>query len=299
MRRIPPSLVIGLVMLAGLGLLLVLPVFYDLPHPQQGVLLQFEGTRLAAPPYRPGQLGYPLGSDLVGRDYLSRLVHGARTTLGLALAISLIRFAAALPAGLWAGWRRGWLAGAVQAAATGFGSLPTLVLVFIAMRGVWPLLAGSGGWMMAYVAMLGLAGAPRIAEQVRRRTEEIILMPHVEAAQAIGARPARIVWRHVLPVMRGDLLVMAPSEMAWVLMIMAQLALFGIHPGGEVQIETITGNVYTVEYMAEWGQMLGTNRAFLLQYPWLPIYPGLALGLSAATFHLLAEGLRERDLQLR
>jgi len=298
-RRIPPSLAVAALMVSGLVIVLLLPAFADLPHPQQGVLLQMDGTRLAAPPYRPGQLGYALGSDLVGRDYLSRLVYGARTTLGLALMINLIRFAAGVPAGLWAGWRGGWPARAVQAAATGFGALPALVLVLVAARGLWPFFLGGRQWMIAYVLILALSGAPRIAEQVRRRAEEVLLMPHVEAAVAVGARPARIIRRHVLPVMRGDLLVMAPSEMGWVLMIMAQLALFGVHPGGAVEVETITGNIYYVEYMAEWGQMLGTNREFLLQYPWLPIYPGIALGLSAATFHLLAEGLRERDLRDR
>jgi len=298
-RRIPFSLAAALLMLAGLAAVLLLPWFCDLPHPQEGVLLQQEGRRLAAPPYRPGQLGYVLGSDLVGRDQLSRLVYGARTTLGLALAVNLIRFAVGLPAGLWAGWRRGWPAGAVQAVANGFGSLPALVLALVALRGLSPLLYGTAGWMAAYVAMLGLTGAPRIAEQVRRRAEEILLLPHVEAAVAVGARPGRIVRRHVLPLMRGDLLVMAPSEMGWVLMIMGQLALFGIYPGGEVTVETVTGNVYVVEYLAEWGQMLGANMRFLLRYPWLAVYPALALGLSAAAFHLLAEGLRERDLQFK
>lgn len=299
MRRIPLSLIIGLVLLGGLGVVLLLPFLCDLPHPQQGVLLQMEGRRLVAPPYQPGQLGYVLGSDFLGRDYWSRLVYGARITVGLALMINLIRFALALPVGLQAGWRRGWLARAVQAAAAGFGSLPALVLVYIVLRGLWPFFLGGNAWMVAYVLVLGLAGAPRIAEQVRRRTEEIALMPHVEAVQALGARPARILRRHVLPIMRADLLVMAPSEMAWVLMIMAQLAVFGVHPGGAVQVETISGNIAVAEYLPEWGQMLGTNIPYLLSYPWLPFYPGLAIGLTAAGFHLLAEGLRERDLMVR
>jgi len=293
----PLALWIGLVLLAGLALVLVWPLFGDLPHPQQGVLLQMEGKRLVAPPYRPGQLGYPLGSDLVGRDYLSRLVYGARMTLGIALSINLIRFAGAVPLGLWAGWRRGWAAAVVQAAATGFGSIPALVLVFITLRGLRPLLPGDNAWLIGYVLVLGLAGMPRIAEQVRRRTQEIALMPHVESAQAVGAGTLRILRRHILPVMRGDLLVMVPSEMAWVLMIMAQLALFGVFVGGWVQVETITENIYIVEYIPEWGQMLGANRQFLLQYSWLAIYPGLALGITAAAFHLLAEGLRVRGLR--
>nr|PZN70677.1 MAG: ABC transporter permease [Bacillota bacterium] len=263
------------------------------------MLLQREGARLVAPPYRPGQLGYVLGSDFLGRDYLSRLVYGARTTLGLALAINLVRFAVALPAGLWAGGRRGLPARILQVAASGFGALPALILALMAMRGVRPLLLGANAWMVAYVLMLGLTGAPRIAEQVRRRTEEVALMPHVEAARALGARPFRILVRHVLPLLRGDLLVMVPSEIAWVLMIMAQLALFGVYPGGFVVVETISGNIAVAEYLPEWGQMLGTAWLYLRQYPWLALCPGLALGLTAAGFHLLAEGLRQRDLRFR
>jgi len=289
-------LVLGLLLAAVLLVLLVLPEVVDLPDPHMGVYVQMNGPRLRLAPFAPGEFGYVLGSDLIGRDVLSRVVYGARYSLGLAAVVILLRFAVALPAGLRAGWSGGRAGRLVQTLAVGFGSIPALALVAMTLGGLRWLIPGQAGWLAVYVGMLVLSGAPRMAEQVRRRVEEILLMPHVEAALALGAPSRRILRRHVLPLMRADLLVMLSSEMAWVLLLMGQLAVFGIYVGGTVVVRG-EGWSKVVEYLPEWGQMLGANRSSILGAPWIPFYPGLALGLSAAAFHLLAEGFRLRGMR--
>lgn len=296
MRRLNLPLLLGLLLAMGLAVLLVLPEVVSLPDPHLGVYMQMEGKRLRLAPFAPGEFGYVLGSDMVGRDLLSRVVYGARYTLGLAAAVIFLRAAVALPAGLRAGWLGGRAGRLVQTLAVGFGSIPALALVAMTLGGLRWLLPGETGWLAVYVAMLVLSGAPRMAEQVRRRTEEILVMPHVEAARALGATPRRILLRHVLPLMRADVAVMLSSEMAWVLLLMGQLAVFGIYVGGTVAVRG-DGWVRHIEYLPEWGQMLGANRHAILGSPWIPFYPGLALGLSAAAFHLLAEGFRLRGLR--
>ncbi|MBP2017283.1 peptide/nickel transport system permease protein [Symbiobacterium terraclitae] len=296
MRRLNFPLILGLMLTAGLLFLLVLPELVTLEDPHVGVYMQVEGRRLRLAPFAPGEFGYVLGSDMVGRDMLARVVYGARYTLGLAAGVILLRLAVALPAGLRAGWAGGRAGRLVQTLAVGFGSIPALALVAMTLGGLRWLIPGQAGWLAAYVAMLVLSGAPRMAEQVRRRVEEIMIMPHVEAARALGATPGRILLRHVLPLMRADLAVMISSEMAWVLLLMGQLAVFGIYVGGTVAVRG-DGWVRIIEYLPEWGQMLGANRYNILGTPWIPFYPGLALGLSAAAFHLLAEGFRLRGLR--
>ncbi|MFO7273667.1 MAG: ABC transporter permease [Symbiobacteriaceae bacterium] len=296
MRRLNMPLLAGLTLVLGLVVLLVLPEVVSLPDPQVGVYVQMEGKKLRLAPFAPGEFGYVLGSDMVGRDVLSRVIYGARYSLGLAASVLLLRTLVALPAGLWAGWVGGRAGRLVQALAAGFGSIPALALVAMTLGGLRWLVPGETGWLLTYLAMLVLSGAPRMAEQVRRRTEEVLVMPHVEAARALGATPRRILMRHVLPLMRADLAVMFSSEMAWVLLLMGQLAVFGIYVGGTVAVRG-DGWVRYIEYLPEWGLMLGANRLNMLGAPWIAFFPGLALGLSAAAFHLLAEGFRLRGLR--
>jgi len=295
-RRLNLPLLVGFVLCLGLVVMLLLPEWITLPDPHMGVYIQMDGRRLRLAPFAPGEFGYVLGSDMVGRDVLSRVIYGARYTLGLAALVNLLRVAVALPAGLRAGWAGGRSGRLVRAAAVGFGSIPALAMVAMTLGGLRWLIPGQAGWLAVYVAMLVLSGAPRMAEQVRRRVEEILIMPHVEAARALGATPGRILRRHVLPLMRADILVMLSSEMAWVLLLMGQLAVFGIYVGGTVAVRG-EGWVMAVEYLPEWGQMLGANRYNILRAPWIAFYPGLALGLAAATFHLLAEGFRLQGLR--
>lgn len=295
--RLNLPLALAILLLLGLGLLLLLPMMMAVPDPHMGVLVIMDGAKLRVPGYKPGEFGYLLGSDLAGRDIFGRIVYGARFTLGMALAINLVRALVAIPLGLFAGWQGGRLGRAVQALATGVGSIPTLIMVAICLGSLRPLVLGDLGWLLVYGLVVVVAGIPRMAEHVRRRAEEVALLPHIEAAVSLGAVPRRLIFRHILPVMWPDLLVMLATEMAWVLLMMAQLAIFGIFVGGTVPVIREGYAPRFVEWAAEWGQMLGANRYNFRSQPWMGLYPGLALGLTAMAFHLLAEGLRLRGMR--
>lgn len=299
MRRLKLNLplVVGLVLLLGLLLLLLVPSVVALPHPHYGRLVLWEGKKVVMAPFKPGQYGYLLGSDIVGRDLLSRVIYGARMTLGLAVAINLARALVAVPLGLWTGWYGGRSGRILQAVASGMGAIPGLVVAVVIMRGAMGTVLTEQTRPLVYALVVILIGIPRMAEHLRRRTEEIALLPHIEAAESLGASPWRMIWRHVFPLTLSDLLVMLATEMAWVLLMMAQLAIVGVYPQGSVPVNRWQGDVAYVEWIPEWGQMLGTNRPVFRTFSWIPLYPGLALGLSTMTFYLLGEGLRLRSLK--
>lgn len=291
--RINAPALVALILALPLLALLLLPLVVDLPDPAQTRLAADVGDRVMPPPYKPGQFDYLLGSDRAGRDLLARLAYGGRLTLSVALSISLLRAAASLPLGLLAGWYGGWAARLISAFSFGLGALPSLVLVTFALSGIRAVAQGNA-WIGAYIGVAALAGAPHLAEQVRRLTREIAARPHVEAAVSLGAGPPRILTRHVLPLMAGNLAVAFAADVAWVLIMMGQLSVFGIYLGGTLVIERLGHLPLVLESQPEWGQMLGANRDLLRTHPWIPISPALGIGLAASCFQMLAEGLRIR-----
>lgn len=293
--RLNGPLLLGLLLLAGLVILLVLPSVISLKHPQMAQIVAEVDGRVRTAPFSPGEAGFVLGSDLLGRDYLSRLIHGARVTLAIVLAINLTRALISIPLGLLAGWHGGWLGRLVQSSSNGMGSIPTLILVSLTLIALRGLILDPVHWIVVFCGVVVVAGIPRMAEQIRLRTQEVSLMPYIEAAVAVGASPPRLIRRHIVPVISADLLVMLASETAWVLLMMGQLAVFGIYVGGFAALPGLTGEPTRIsEYWPEWGQMFGRTRHAILQRAWLPLLPGMALALTAACFQLLAEGLRLR-----
>lgn len=284
---------LGTTLLAGLLLLLVLPLIVGLKDPDAISVATRVGERVVKAPYAPGQLGYVLGSDWAGRDVLSRVVYGARITLLIAVVVTSLRAALAIPAGLLAGWYGGLAARVISALSTGTSALPSIVLATLILGGIQKAVPESG-WLWTYCGVMVLIGTPRLAEQVRRLTEETARRQHIEAAVALGAPPRRIILKHIFPLMNGELAVSLAAEMAWALVMMGQLAIFNIWVGGYVAVELID-SVLRLEKFPEWGQMMGANRDLLRTGQWwIPVAPGVALGATVVGLQLLAEGLRLR-----
>lgn len=295
--RLNGPLVFGLALVAGLVTMVLLPWISHVRDPHLAQLMAFVDGNMYTPPLKPGQYGFLWGTDRVGRDLFARVVYGARITLALAAGVNILRCLVAFPLGLWAGWQGRVPGRLTRALATGFGAIPTLLLVSMILKPLRQMVSSQLAWLWVYGLVLVVAGFPRIAEHVRRRAEEIRALPHIESAVAAGAQPRRIVLKHILPLMSGDFMVVMAAEMAWVLLMMGQLAVFGVFVGGYVRVVRDGFPTLTVEWMAEWSQMLGANRGEFLSHPWIPMYPGIALGLTAVCFHLLAEGLRLRSLR--
>lgn len=257
-----PTAAVGLALLLLLSLLVVLgpalaPHDPAVLHPDQ---------RLAAP---GGD--FPLGTDDLGRCLLSRLLHGARWTLGPAA----LAMAAVLLVGVAVGALAGYAGGPLDTV------LMRVVDVLLAFPALVPAVAivgmlGPGtGHLTIAVASVWWAGYARIVRGMVLAARE---RPHVEAARALGFGHLRILGRHVLPGVLGPVMVLASVDLGAIILTMTALSFLGLG----VQPPT-----------PEWGAMLADARAFLLTAPQLMIWPGLAITVTVVTCNLVGEGLRD------
>jgi len=215
--------------------------------------------------------GAPLGTDLLGRDILARLIWGGRWTLqmgGLALAVAV---GLGLPTGLVAGSLGGRTDVIVMRLVDGLLAFPGLLLAMAAVA-----VLGTG---LAPVAVaVGLAAAPPYARVARSVARGVRAQPYIESARAVGATPLRIILRYVLPNAAPSLIAFAATQLGWVLLNGAALNFLGlgVPPG-----------------TPEWGAMLAEGRGYLRDAPWASAFPGLALTLTVLAANLLGDGLQE------
>jgi peptide/nickel transport system permease protein len=221
---------------------------------------------------------FPLGTDNLGRCVLSRLLYGSRLSLGTtALAAALI-MTIGITLGALSGYFGGFLGGLLMRIVDVLLAFPSLV-VALAIAGV---LGPS-----VVNAMLGLVCVWWVgyARVVRGLVLSVRARPYIEAARAIGAGHARILWRHILPNVVPPVIVLVTLEMGQLILAMAGLNFLGL--GAQPPTP-------------EWGAMLNEGRPFLQTAPQLMIYPGLAISLAGLGFNLLGDGLRDAlDPRLR
>jgi len=170
---------------------------------------------------------FPLGSDALGRDVLSRLLTGARLSLGVALLSAIVALAIGASVGAAAGYAGGWIDAALMRTADFVLVLPGIYVV-LALRGVLPLVLSTPQVFTALVVVLALVGWPSAARGVRG----IIIVEqgqeYAEAARALGASPWRVVGRHLLPATRGFLAVQATLLLPAFVMAEATLSFVGL-----------------------------------------------------------------------
>ncbi|HYB98039.1 MAG TPA: ABC transporter permease [Candidatus Limnocylindrales bacterium] len=219
----------------------------------------------------PPHVEHPLGQDKLGRDVLGRLMHGARVSLLVALGTVAVSVFIGVGVGAVAGFAGGaldfWLMRLVDVLLAFPGLLLTIALA--AALG-----AGLGNLVLA-LSVIGWTGYARVA-----RAEVMALRgrEHVEAAIALGARPRRVLVRHVLPMAVAPLLVQAVFGMAGAVVAEASLSFLGLG----VQPPT-----------PSWGSMLAEGRSFLIEAPYLTVAPGIAITLLVLGLNLLGDGLRD------
>ena len=222
--------------------------------------------RLAAP-----NLTFPLGTDNLGRCLLSRLLYGARVSLAAATAASLLVLLIGVSVGAIAGYAGGWVDMAIMRVVDLLLAFPLLILA-LAITGFIGVGMSS---VLVGVVSVWWASYARI---VRGLVLSLRERPFVEAARAMGASPARIIIRHLLPNVIPSIIVLATLELGSLLLVISGLNFLGLG----VQPPT-----------PEWGAMLNDGRPFLLSAPQLMIYPGLAISLAVLGFNLLGDGLRD------
>jgi len=250
-------------------LLLPDPVTIDLAH------------RLAPP-----SAGHWLGTDELGRDLAARLAQGGRVSLLVAALTATLAAGLGTAIGLLAGFRGGGLDALLMRLTDAVMALPLLPLLIVlaainpAKLGLPASLTGSPlaaiGWLAVIIALTGWTGVARL---VRAATLSARARDHVRAALALGASPARVMLRHVLPEVASPVVVATTLSVGQVILVESALSFLGlgIRPP-----------------LASWGAMLTGAMDLVWTAPALALWPGLAIALTVLAATLLGEGLQRR-----
>lgn len=220
----------------------------------------------------PGSAAFPLGTDEFGRDVLSRLMAGAASSMGIALATVVFAVLVGGVVGIVSGYFRGWVDRIVMTFNDALLAFPGILL---ALGLLVVLGSGPGGIVLA----LGLAYVPSVVRVVRGATLSLRENAFIEASRVMGHGELYIMGRHVLPNCVAPLTVLATSMFGWVLLSESALSFLGL--GAPPPAPT-------------WGNMLAGGRAFMGQAPWLGILPGLCISLTLLGINLLGDALRDR-----
>lgn len=238
---------------------------------------------------------FPLGTDTVGRDLLSRLLWAVRPTLITCLSVVLARLLIGLPLGIAAGWLRGhWVGNMINLLTTTLIAIPTLILALA-------LIALSPDRSLAiFVVVLGLIGWTDIATFYQNQTAVLRQQGFVESAFALGSSHAAVLWRHVLPQFWSTLPTILAFELSAVLLLLAELGFLGLFIGNGLIVYAADPNssgVLAVGLTADFpelGQMLSDFTRKMFQAPWEMVLAATAIFLQVMAFNLLGEGLRRR-----
>jgi peptide/nickel transport system permease protein len=220
-----------------------------------------------------------LGSDHLGRDIYSRIVHGARVSLIVGLASTLLGSGLGGIIGLLSGYLGGKTDLVTQRVLDILQGLPLLVLALVMSAALGPSVGN-------VIVAISIPIVPRAGRVVRASVLTIREMPYVEAARAIGLRHARIAFRHVLPNTVGPFIVLCTAQLGSAILVEAALSFLGLG---------------VPEPYPSWGRMLSVSAAeYAQKAPHLVLFPGVAISLAVFGSNLLGDALRDTlDPRLR
>jgi ABC-type dipeptide/oligopeptide/nickel transport system permease subunit len=218
-----------------------------------------------------GHAAHLLGTDQVGRDILSRIIHGARISLIVGVSAVVVSLVVGVTLGLLSGFVGGRLDVVLMTIVDVTLSFPQLLLAlaFVAALGPSP---------VTIIVVLGLTGWERYARVVRAEVLALREKDFIEAARAMGVTSSRIVLRHVLPNTFSSIIVMSTLQVAQAILQEAALSFLGVG----------SGSAYPT-----WGQMIALGRDFVSVAWWLPTFPGLAILTTVLAINLVGDRLRD------
>jgi len=259
--RREPVVLLGLVIVGSLALVAAVVGFLPLRDP-----LVVSAERLAGP-----SLEFPLGTDALGRDLLSRILHGAQ----LAMRVAVLSVAVAALAGGTIGLVSGYVGGALDLA---IGRVMDVFFAFPAILLALGIVAALGPDPVNVIIAIAVVYTPIFSRVVRAPVLALKARDFVEAARAVGATPGRIVLRHILPNLSSTLIVQISLALSWAVLTEGALSFLGLSAQPPAP---------------SWGVMLNEGRQHLEFATHLALFPGIAIMYAVLGFNLLGDGLRD------
>ena len=253
---------------AGLVIILVL-VFMAIFAP---LLAPYDPTSIEGRSLRAPSSEHFFGTDDKGRDVLSRVIHGSRTSLEVGIIATFVGVVGGTLVGLLSGYFGGWIDTIFQRLMDSLQAFPTLILALI-------MVAVVGSSIVNLMVVVGIAIIPGVGRIIRGIVLSEKQNQYVEAARATGAGTGRIVFRHLLPNLAAPLIVIATSLLAAAILVEAALSFLGLG---------------TPPPTPSWGgDLSGQARRYFTHAPWMAIFPGAAISLVVLGFNLLGDALRD------
>ena len=224
---------------------------------------------LVGAPYQAPSTAFPLGTDFLGRDALSRFLDGGRILLAESFAATLLAYLIGVPIGMLAGVRRGAVDMTTVGVVDVVISFPPIVLILVLVSSLGPGVA---------IVVLGITvvHAPRIVRIVRSVTTEVFALEYVEAAIVRGERLHSIIRRDILPNISTPILADFGLRLTYSIILVASLGYLGLGQAPPA---------------ADWGLMIGEDREALLLQPWVVVAPAAAIALLAIGVNLIADSV--------
>ncbi|WP_193188187.1 ABC transporter permease [Nisaea sediminum] len=249
----------GLLLLAMVAIAIIGPFFTVTPT-EQNVM-----SRLKAP-----SSAFWFGTDFLGRDVFSRVVHGGRISLVVGISVAVIATAIGMVTGMVAGYIR-WLDAPVMRVMDGLMAIPAILLA-IAM------IAISGATLTTVIIAITIPEVPRVVRLVRSVVLTVREEPYVEAAIAAGTRLPFILIRHILPNTIAPMIVQATYICGAAMLTESILGFLGAGIPPEIP---------------SWGNIMSEGRTYFQLTPWIIFYPGVALALTVLAVNIVGDGLRD------
>ena len=262
------SLMVGATLLA---LIILLAVFAPLISPYDPYAQDLTARTIPPVWYAKGSWLHPLGTDNLGRDYLSRIIYGARVSLMIGFSVMVISGVIGTTMGLLAGFYGGWVDLFVSFLVTTRLAMP-VILVALAVVSIL------GGSLLVVILVLGFLKWDRFAVVMRSATQQVRSLDYVAAAEAAGASAPRILLGEILPNIFPHLIVVATLEAASAILLEAALSFLGL--GVQPPLPS-------------WGLMISEAKAYMFFSFWLIALPGTMLAILILAINLAGDGLRD------